>query len=157
MKKDYKPELFEDEMITRIRGTHPNSMRAASTEIRTQVLKSDGEVPLIEHENITRKWSPDSDKKGQGSRLSLPLLGKIGNLCRCRIEYVGDSTDLFIKADQEQDIEKGISKLKRLSKMAVCLSLLSAGFAALFIGSTMAQILRENHKNSIADVSRTMR
>ena len=135
--KNEEPDVFEDKKITRISGTHPSLTLAASTEKRMQSIKPDGGVPLIEHENIIRKWSPSSESRELGSKLSLQLLGRIGNLCGCRIEHADDSAGLLIKADREHDVEKGISKLMRLNKMMVSLFPLPVGFEPLLIGSTI--------------------
>lgn len=102
-------------------------------------IKSNGESSLIEHENIIRKWSPSSESKELESKLSLQLLGRIGNLCGCRIEHANDSVNLLIKADKEQDIEKAISKLKQVNKMMVSLIPLPICFEPCFIHSTLAQ------------------
>ena len=136
--KNQEPDVFEDKKITRISGTHPSLELAALTQTRMQAIKLDGEVPLIEHENIIRKWSPSIENRGLGPKLSLQLLGRIGNLCGCRIEHANDSADLLLKADREQDIEKGISKLERLNKMMVSVFPLP-GFKSLFISATMTQ------------------
>ncbi len=136
-----KPDLFEDEKVIRKGGTHPKLTLAALIEKRMQTIKPNREVPLIEHENITRKWSPTSESKELGLELSLQLLGRIGNLCGCRIEQASDSADLLIKADRKQDLEKGISKLERLDKMMVRLLPLLIGFGPLLMDSNMAQCL----------------
>ena len=120
--KNQEPDLLEDDNITRISGTHPGLTFAAQTKTRIQTLKPNGELPLIEHENITRKWSPGSENKGLGLELSPQLLGWIGNLCGCRIEHASDSAEFLIKADRERDIDKGILKLERVNKMTVSLA-----------------------------------
>lgn len=142
MEKNKKPDLFEEEKIIRKGGTHPSLIRAAVmeaalTDKRMQAIKN-GEGPLIEHENIIRKWSPSGESKEVGSKLSLQLLGRIGNFCGCSIEHASDSADLWIKADREQDIEKGISKLERVNKMMVSLFPVPIGFGPLLTDSTMA-------------------
>lgn len=157
VEKEKELEPFEDEKIVRKGATHPSLTLAALTEEKTQAIKPSREVPLIEHEVIVRKWSPSSESKELGSKLSLQLLGRIGNLCGCRIEQASDSADLLIKADREQDIEKGILKLKRLNKMMVSLSPLPVGFEPLLIDSSMAQTPCKLHWKSIADVSRSMK
>ena len=122
--KDHEPDVFEDQKITRISGTHPSSALAALTEKSMQAMKRDGGVHLIEHENIIRKWLPSIESKELRSKLGLQLLGRIEHLCGCRIEHTNDSAGLLLKADREQDVEKSISKLERLNKMMVCLFLL---------------------------------
>lgn len=112
-------DLLEDEKIFRKSGTHPSLTLAASIEKSMQAIKSDSGFALIEHENIIRRWSPSTESKELGSKLSLQILGRIGTLCGCRIEQASDSADLVIKADTEQDLEKGILKLERLNKMKV--------------------------------------
>ena len=112
-------DLLEDEKIVRKSGTHPSLTLAASIEKRMQAIKPDIGKALIEHENIIRRWSPSTESRELGSRLSLQLLGRIGTLCGCRIEQASDSADLVIKADTEQDLERVILKLERLSKMKV--------------------------------------
>ena len=112
-------DLLEDEKIVRKSGTHPSLTLAASIEKSMQAIKSDTEKTLIEHENIIRRWSPSTESREIGSRLSLQILGSIGILCGCRIEQANDSADLVIKADTEQDLERVILKLEQLNKMKV--------------------------------------
>lgn len=141
MEKNKEPDLFEDQRMVRKAGTHSNSTLAALIEKRMQVIKPNNGLTLIEHENIIRKWSPSSESKELGLKLSLQLLGRIENLCGCRIEQASDSAELLIKADREQDIEKGARKLERLNKMMVSLFPLAIGFEPLLLGPTMAQTL----------------
>ena len=137
--KDQEPDVFEDKKITRIIGTHPSLALTSLTEKGMQAMTPGGEVPLIEHENIIRKWSPSTVSKVFGSKFSSQLLGSIGNLCGCRIEYANGSANLLLKADSEQDTEKCISKLKQLNKMMVCLLRLPARTEHVLIGSTMSK------------------
>ena len=138
MSKYPQPGLFvdEDEKVTRTRGTVLNSTRSASTDMRIQAVKRDGERPLIEFKDIIRIWSPSSEVK---SKFSLPLMERIGDLCRCRIEHDCDSTNILIKAGREQDVERSISKLELLNKMMVSFFSLRGGFARSSIDSAMAQ------------------
>lgn len=138
VEKNEEPDLFEDEKIIRKDGTHPSFTLATWTEKTMQAIKANGQIPLIEHENIIRKWSPSSESKELGSKLSLQLLGRIGNLCGCRVEHASDSAGLMIMADRDKNIEKAISKLERLNKMMVSLFPLSIGFEPLLVDSTMA-------------------
>lgn len=138
--KNQDPDVFEDRKITRISGTHPSSLAlAALPSTRMQTIKLNGEVPLIEHENVIRKWSPNTESRGLGPTLGLQLLGAVGNLCGCRIEHANNSADLLLKADREQDIEKAISKLERLNKMMVSLFPLPLDFDSLLTSATMTQ------------------
>ena len=114
-----EPDLLEDEKIIRKSGTHPSLTLTASIEKSMQAIKSDSGLALIEHENIIRRWSPSIESKELGSKLSVQILGRIGTLCGCRIEQASDSADLMIKADTEQDLERGILKLERLNKVKV--------------------------------------
>ena len=118
--KDLDP--FEDGKIVRKGGTHPSLTLAALMGGNPQANRFNREVPLIEQENIIRKWSPTSEIKDTGSRLSFQLLGRVENLCGCRFEQASDSADLWIKADREQDIAKAVMKLKQLNKMMVIFS-----------------------------------
>ena len=138
--KNHEPDLFEDKKITRISGTHPRSALAALTEKRMQAMKHDDEAPLIEHENIIRKWSPSTESKELGLRFPLRLLGRIERLCGCRIEHANDSADLVLKADREPDVEKGMSKLERLNRMMVSLFLFSKGLEPSLTGSTTSPV-----------------
>lgn len=153
VEKNQQPELFEYEKITRISGTHPSLTLAASTEERMQANKPISAIPLIEHENIIRRWSPSGERNEVGSKLSVQLLGMIGDLCGCRIEHVGNSADLFLKADREQDTHKGISKLEHVNKMMVSLPV---GFGPSFTGLTL-QRLSELHLSPVTNVSRSMK
>lgn len=132
-------DLLEDEKIIRKSGTHPSLTLAALIEERMQAIKPDSGVALIEHENIIRRWSPSTESRELGSKLSLQLLGRIGTLCGCRIEQASDSADMLIKADTEQGLEKGSLKLERLNKMKVGPSPLPMGFEAVALDSTMTQ------------------
>ena len=138
--KNHEPDLFEDKKITRISGTHPSSALAALSEKRMQAMDHHNETALIEHENIIRKWLPSTESKELGLRFSLHLLGRIERLCGCRIEHANDSTDMLLKADKEQDVEKGISKLERLNKMMVSLFLLSKGLEPFLTSSSTSQV-----------------
>ena len=138
--KDHEPDLFEDKKVTRISGTHPSSALAALTEKRMQATKRDDEAPLIEHENIIRKWSPSTESKELGLRFPLRLLGRIERLCGCRIEHANDSADMLLKADREPDVEKGISKLERLNRMMVSRFLFSKDPEPFLTGSTTSPV-----------------
>lgn len=118
MQVNRERDWLEDEMVIRLSGTHPSLTLATSMEKRMQAIKTEG-AALIEHENIIRRWSSSTESRELGLKLSLQLLGRIGTLCGCHIERADDSADLLIKADTEQDIEKGILKLERLNKMEV--------------------------------------
>ena len=148
--KDFDP--FEDGKVVRKGGTHPNLTLAALMGGKPQANKFNQEVPLIEHENIIRKWSPTTEIKDIGSRLSLQLLGRVETLCGCRFEQASDSADLWIKADREQDIMKAMVKLKQINKMIVSLSPRLPGLECLLMDLSMAKI---PHKVSSADVSRS--
>ena len=148
--KDFDP--FEDGKIVRKEGTHPSLTLAALRGGKLQANRFNQEVPLIEHENIIRKWSPNSEIKDIGSRLSFQLLGRVENLCGCRFEQASDSADLWIKADREQDVVNAMVKLKRLDKMMVNLSSLLPGLECLLMDLSMA---KTPHKVSSADVSRS--
>ena len=138
--KNHEPDLFEDKKITRISGTHSSSALAILTEKRMQAMKHDNEAPLIEHENIIRKWSPTTESQELGLDFNLRLLGRIERLCGCRIEHPNHSADILLKADRVQDVEKGISKLERLNKMMVSLLFFSQGLEPFLTGSTTSQV-----------------
>ena len=138
--KNNEPDLFEDKKITRISGTHPSSALAALTEKRVQAMRRDNEAPLIEHENIIRKWLPSTESKELGLEINILLLGRIERLCGCRIEHANDSADMLLKADREQDVEKGISKLEQLNRMMVSLFLLFKGLGPFLTGSTTSPV-----------------
>ena len=152
VEKDKDLDPFEDAKIVRKGGTHPNLTLAALMGLNPQANRFNREVPLIEHENIIRKWSPMSEIKDIGPRLSFELLGRVEKLCGCRFEQASDSADLWIKADREQDITQAMVKLKRLSKMMVKPSPLLPGLEHSLMDLSMAEI---PHKLSSADVSRS--
>ena len=127
VEKDKDLDPFEDAKIVRKGGTHPSLTLAALMGGNPQANRLNREVPLIEHENIIRKWSPTSEVKDVGSRLSFELLGRLENLCGCRFEQASNSADLWIKADREQDIAQAMVKLTRLDKMIVSFSPLLPG------------------------------
>lgn len=102
-------------------------------------IEPNRELPLITHEKIIRRWSPSRENKGLELKSSLQLLERIEIICRCRIEQANESADFLIKADREQDIKKGFSKLKRVNKITVSLVSLPIGLETLLIDSTMAQ------------------
>ena len=139
LEQNIKPELYERPNINRKDGTHPSLALAALIEKEVQATKPNSGPALIEHENIIRKWAPNSESKKFGSQLCLQLLGRIEALCRCRIEQAYGSADFLVKADREQYIEMGISKLKKVNKMIVSLLSLPIRFRPELIDSTMAQ------------------
>ena len=141
MEKDRKLEPFEDEKISRISGTHESLLRAALPEKRMQAMMSNGQGSLIEHESIIRRWCPSTESKELGLQINLQLLGKVGDLCGCRVEHVIDSADLLVKADREQDIDNGILKLERLDKMMVSSFPIPVGFSL----DSLAQKQSETH------------
>ena len=152
VEKDRDLDPFEDAKIVRKGGTHPNLTLAALMGENPQANRFNREGPLIEHENIIRKWSPTSEIKDIGSRLSFELLERVEKLCGCRFEQASDSVGLWIKADREQDIAQAMVKLKRLSKMMVKSSLLLPGLEHSLMDLSMAKI---RNKLSGADVSRS--
>ena len=152
VEKDKELDPFEDAKIVRKGGTLPSLTLAALMGGNPQANRFSREVPLIEHENIIRKWSPTNEMKDIGSRLSFELLGRVENLCGCRFEQASDSADLWIKADREQDIARAMVKLKRLNKMLVSFSPLLPGLEYSRLDLSMAKI---PHKLSSADASRS--
>ena len=155
--KNQEPDLLEDEHITRMSGTHPSLTLTALIKTRMQTSKPHGGVPLIEHENIIQKWSPETGGKGFGSDLSPQLLGRIGRLCGCCIEHAGDSAELLIKADRERDIDKGILKLEQVNKMTVSLARFARRLPTFTPGLILTQILRELQGKPITDDPRLMK
>ena len=151
MNKNQGPELLEDDDITRISGTHPSLTPAAWNKSRMQTLKPNGGVPAIEHGKIIRRWSPGSEHEGHRSELSPQLLGRIADLCGCRIEHASDSAELLIEADRERVIEQVISKLEQVNKMRVSL-VCSAGRLRTFTpGSTLTRTVSKRQVQSITD------
>ena len=142
METNKKPDLLDDEQIIRKRGTHPSLTSAALIEMETRTVKTNGEVPLIEHENFIKRWSPSCESKGLGSKLSIQILGMVGTLCGCGIDQTSGSADILIKADKEQAIEKGISKLEQLNKMMVSILPLSQRFECWPILKTLLSFTR---------------
>lgn len=81
---------------------------------------SNSDVFLIEHEIVTRTWTPEHKSGYIGLRLEDDALGKIGALCNCRLVHTeSKSVDVMIKGDYEEDIQKAISKLRVVNGLAV--------------------------------------
>ena len=78
---------------------------------------ADNDVPLIEHETVTRTWT----SRGSGkAKLDDIAMSSIGSLCHCRVEWSKESAmDVNIIGDTEQDVVRAISKLSVMDKAAV--------------------------------------
>ena len=78
---------------------------------------NDNDVPLIEHETVTRTWT----SRGSGkAKLDDFAMSNIGSICHCRIEWSKESaTDINIIGDTEQDLMRAISKLSVMDESAV--------------------------------------
>lgn len=82
--------------------------------------ESNNNVFLIEHETVTRTWTPDRKGGFISLRLEDYALGKIGALCNCRLVHSDSkSVDVVIKGDCEEDIQRVISKLRVVDSVAV--------------------------------------
>jgi len=75
---------------------------------------------LIEYQNIVRTWVPSKSGRDIGARVSDQMLSMIGGLCNCRIERLDESrSDVTLRGDTEQDIEKALLKLRVADEAAV--------------------------------------
>ena len=83
----------------------------------TTQTTADNDVPLIEHETITRTWTP----RGSGKlKLDDISMSSIGSLCHCRVEWSKESAmDVKIIGDTEQDVVRAMSKLAVMDTAAV--------------------------------------
>ncbi len=96
--------------------------------------ESNNDVFLIEHETITRTWTPDRKGGFINLRSKDHALGKIGTLCHCRLVHIDpESESIIIRGDCEEDIEKAISKLRVVDKAAVSLNATYTDMAANFV------------------------
>lgn len=93
------------------------SLMLANEEERTTETMTVNDVPLIEHETITRTWT----SRGSGKvKLDDFAMSNIGSICHCRIEWSKESaTDVNIIGDTEQDVARAISKLSVMDEAAV--------------------------------------
>lgn len=89
----------------------------ANGDTTTTQTTTDDDVPLIEHETVTRTWT----SRGSGkAKLHDFAMSSIGSVCHCRIEWSKESAiDVNIIGDTEQDVERAISKLSVMDKAAV--------------------------------------
>ena len=78
---------------------------------------ANNDLPLIEHEIVTRIWT----SRGSGkAKLDDFAMSNIGSICHCRIEWSKESAaDINIIGDTEQDIMRAISKLSVMDECAV--------------------------------------
>ena len=78
---------------------------------------TDNDVPLIEHETVTRTWT----SRGSGkARLDDFAMSNIGSICHCRVEWSkGSAIDVNIIGDTEQDVVRAITKLSVMDEAAV--------------------------------------
>ena len=91
-------------------------MHAIGNTTGTQTI-TDNDVPLIEHETVTRTWTSQGSGK---AKLDDFAMSGIGSLCHCRIEWSKESAmDVNIIGDTEQDVVRAISKLSVMDKAAV--------------------------------------
>jgi len=96
--------------------------------------RSDNDVFLIEHETITRTWTPGYKGGFISLRSKDHALAKIGALCNCRLVH-NDSkpVDVIIKGDCEEDIQKVVSKLRVVDSAAVSLIATHSDIDAILI------------------------
>lgn len=93
------------------------SLLLTNGEETTTETKTDNDVPLIEHETVTRTWTSQGSGK---AKLDDFAMSSIGSICHCRIEWNKESAiDVNIIGDTEQDVVRAISKLSVMDKAAV--------------------------------------
>ena len=80
---------------------------------------------LIPHEIFTRSWRSSIIKEVSATGLRFPesLLKAIGGLTNCRVELEADGGTITVRAENMQDVEKTILKLKTIDDWAVSLIL----------------------------------
>ncbi len=89
----------------------------ADGDTTTTQITTDNDVPLIEHETVTRTWTSQGSGK---AKLDDFTVSSIGSVCHCRIEWSKESAiDVNIIGDTEQDVLRAISKLSVMDKVAV--------------------------------------
>lgn len=66
---------------------------------------------LINHETVIRAWNPERPGGLIDCALSNLLLQAIGSLCNARLENAKDSSEVLIRGDNEQDVDKAMLKL----------------------------------------------
>ena len=112
-----------------MKGTTPIDDMPCSTELTTQspMLTNgegtttetmiDNDVPLIDHETVTRTWT----SRGSGkAKLDDFAMSNIGSICHCRIERSKESTTgVNIIGDTEEDVVRAIAKLFVMDEAAV--------------------------------------
>lgn len=81
------------------------------------------ENALIPHEICTRSWRSSVIKELSETGLRFPesLLKAIGGLTNCRVELEADGGTITARAENMQDVEKAIVKLKTIDDWAVSL------------------------------------
>ena len=89
----------------------------ANGEETTTETTTGNDVPLIEHETVTRTWTSQGSGK---AKLDDFAMSTIGSICHCRIEWSKESaTNVNIIGDNAQDVVRAISKLSVMDKAAV--------------------------------------
>ena len=98
-------------------GMTTQSLMLTKGETTTTQTTTENDLPLIEHEAVTRTWSSQGSGK---AKLDDFTMSSIGSVCHCRIEWSKESAmDVNIIGDTEQDVVKAISKLSVMDKAAV--------------------------------------
>lgn len=79
------------------------------------------EKALIPHEIFTRSWRSSLVKELSDTGLRFPesLLKVIGGLNNCRVELETDGATITARAENMQDVEKAIAKVKSIDDWAV--------------------------------------
>ena len=98
-------------------GLTNQSLTLTNGEGTTAEEMTNDDVPLIEHEIVTRTWT----SRGSGkAKLDDFAISSIGSICHCRIEWSKESaTDVNIIGDTKQDVMRAISKLSVMDESAV--------------------------------------
>lgn len=79
------------------------------------------ENALIPHEIFTRTWRSASTKDTV-LRFPEKLLGVVGDLTNCRVELEADGGAITARAENVDDVEKAIMKLKTIDEWMVSLT-----------------------------------
>ena len=112
--------FIKEPRVTRVRGTNPKATKEESVKMATSQEELSSDNLLIEFQNITRTWVPSKNGRDIGARVSDQILSMIGDLCNCRIERLDESrSDVTLRGDTEQDIEKALLKLRIADEAAV--------------------------------------
>ena len=107
--------LFDDD----ITSVADNTTTTTRWVVPNQHEGNGNDQQLIVHEPITKTWCPPRDGKFVKQVFIVQLIRDIETVTGCRVELSETSSQLTIRGDIEENVDRAIKKLKAIDKSHV--------------------------------------